>query len=153
MNTFLKKKTVAEASEEMLRLKAYLKPFPVGSKIPYQKMENETGVKMDVDSKGRQYMRSALRSLRIAWTCIVGEGIELMSGQNSVRLQHRESAGINNRIKRASKVTEIAMEQHLEDMTPADREMTEMTASLYARHTVLAKIGERQYKKVIKTIN
>lgn len=95
------KKTIAEVSAETIRIENVLKELNEGEQISYLKLEQLTGVKMD--SRGKGFMRTALKRLQIEYTPIHGEGIELGSPDTATKLISTKIVRIDNSVKRAEK--------------------------------------------------
>lgn len=146
-------KTIAEASSEMLAIKDFLSDAPDGAIIPYSDIENKSGVKMD--SRGKQYMRSALHSLGREYACVRGYGVELSSADNSDVLVGSRLIKIDRAVKRGERTTSRVIAKHLEDMPQKTREKVLLAGSIFGAIRVSADLARKQFsgKKAIKIGN
>jgi len=132
-------------NEEMLTLKAFFSEIPKGAFLSYNEIQAKSGVKMD--NRGKQLMRSALRSLKIEYACNSGVGIELESEKNCMYLVTGRMRKVSSGLKRADKTTTRMTERYVQDLPPADRDRLVATASLFGTIKALAKGLSDIYKK------
>jgi len=137
--------TIAEVSRETLLIEAYLKNLNSGDKIPYAILEKETKVKMD--NRGKQFMRSAMRRLKLEYTCIRGIGIELCSAINATGIIAHKVIGIDKAVKRANKTTKNVINQFDEQLSNEDRLHVYTVRSMLAPITSYSKSARLFFQK------
>jgi hypothetical protein len=137
-------KSIPEMSTETLLLKDYFNDAPDGAIITYTDMENRTGIRMDV--KGKQRMRSALRSLRREFACIHGHGIEIESAHNALSLVNNRLIKVDNAVKRGEK-TSTRMTKYLSSMDNSNRERLLHVVSIFGAIKASAELAREQYNK------
>lgn len=123
MNTF------AEVSKETLAIEAYLKTLNPGAAVSYHTITKETGVPMD--TKGKQYMRTAMNRLKLEYTCIRGVGIELCSPVNATGIIATKVIRIDKAVRRAGKTTKRVTSQFYDQLSESDKQHVNVVASIF----------------------
>lgn len=111
--------TIAQISDETLKLKAFIGEHKPGTKLSYKFIEHETGITMDAQGKAR--LRSALNSLKMEATNIRGEGIVLSSPDNANAIVATRFGRIDGAVRRSERTVRRLKDKHYEDMNPAER--------------------------------
>jgi len=142
--------TIAEVSKETLQIEAFLKTFNPGEKILYQTIENETKVRMD--NKGKQFMRSALNRLKLEYTCIHGQGIELCSPINATGIIAHKVIRVDKAVKRADKTTKRVTSQFYNQLSDADKQHVNVVASIFGALRGYATNARLLFKKPIQKV-
>lgn len=137
-------KSIAEASNEMLQIKEHLSILPDGTLVSYEDIEKATGVIMD--SRGKQYLRSAIYSLKREYACIRGWGIEFASATNADKLVGNRLIKIDRAVDRGSKTTRIVM-KFLNDMTPDTQKRVLLAGSVFGAIKASAQLARQQYNE------
>lgn len=135
-------KSIQEATMQMLAIKDYLELANDGAIIPYADVEKNTKVKMN--EKGKQYLRSALRSLGREYACIIGYGIELESPENAINLVGHRLIKIDNAVKRGEKTANNVM-KFMNDMSDTDKKKVLFCASVFGAIRASASIAKKEY--------
>lgn len=135
------KKTIAEISDEALKIEAVLKTLPAGHVVSYKELEELSGVKMNLQGKG--FMRTALNRLKLEYTVIHGEGIELASPDNSTRIIATRVIKIDNAVKKAEKTVKNVNNQFFEQLNDIEKKNVAYLGALFG--TI------RQYSQSAKT--
>lgn len=147
-------KTIQTISKEMQTIKEYLELFPDGEIITFNAISQNTGIIMN--EQGKQYVRSALRSLKREYASIHGIGIELSSPLNATGLVNHRLIKIDNAVKRGEKTANRCM-HFLSDMTEKDSKQLLLISSVFGAIRASASLAKRQYKlnndKVINVVN
>lgn len=134
-----------KASQTMLELKSFFSDIPDGAMVEYADIQSKTGVQMD--NKGKGYMRSALKSLNREYCCIPGVGIELDSPGNAMQIVSGRARSIDSSLRRANKSSRNMFEKHYQEMDEKDRERLGACVSLFGAVSAVAKGLTKIYKK------
>jgi hypothetical protein len=137
-----------EPSMELTVLKAFFQNMPQGAYVLYSDIEKHTKVKMD--TRGKQLMRSALRSLHVEYRAERGQGIEIEGVKNAMHIVTGRVKRVSKAITRADKTT-AHMTKYLDQLPPPDRDRLLATASVFGAVKTLAKGLTNIYKP--KTLN
>lgn len=137
-------------NEEMLKLKAFFEQIPRGTYVSYTEIQSKTGIKMN--DRGKQLMRSALRSLHYEYNCNIGNGIELESEKNCMAIVTGRMRRVSSGLKRADKTTMRMTERYLDELPPEHKNRLLATASLFGAIKAMAK-GLSAIYKAPKLIN
>ena len=143
--------TIAEVSKETLKIEAYLKSLNPGDKALYVTIQNETGVKMNL--RGKQFMRSALNRLKLEYSCIHGQGIELCSPINATGIIAHKVIRIDKAVKRAGKTTKRITGQFYDLLSDADKQHVNVVHSILVPLMSYAKNARLLFKKEQPRIN
>ena len=95
------KKTIQEISEETLEIMRFISGKGPGTVLSYKEIQGATGVTMD--AKGKSYLRSALRKLKIEYECTFGESITLASPKNATKIVFHRLKKVDSSVRRAEK--------------------------------------------------
>lgn len=122
-------KSIAEVSKETLKIEAFLKTSTPGQTIPYAEIEKETGVSMDTRGKG--FMRTALHRLKLEYSCIRGQGIELCSEINATSMIANKVIRVDHAVRRAEKTTRNVTTQFYNKLSEQDKRHVNVVASIF----------------------
>ena len=142
--------TIAEVSKETLQIEAYIKTLNPGEKVFYEIIAKETGVPMDL--RGKQFMRSALNRLKIEYSCIHGQGIELASHINATGLIAHKVIKIDKAVKRAGKTTNRITHQFYDQLSEIDQKQVNYVASIFGAISQYSKNARLLFRKEPKKI-
>ena len=145
--------TIAEVSKQTLQIENVLEKAKAGDFITYKNLEILSGVKMN--NRGKGYMRTALNRLKIEYTPIRGEGIELASPENSISIVSRRVIKIDNSVKRAEETTKRVTEQFYDQLSENEQKnvnyLSAVFASLRAYSTSAKIFFKKTQEKVINS--
>lgn len=137
--------TIAEVSKDTLQIESYLKTLNPGQKVLYLTIQNETGVIMNL--RGKQFMRSALNRLKLEYTCIHGQGIELCSPVNATGIIANKVIKIDKAVKRAGKTTKRVANQFYDQLSDSDKQHVNVVASIFGAIQGYSKNAKLLFKK------
>lgn len=145
-------KTIAEVSKETLQIEAVLKNAKSGEFIMYQNLQHLSGVRMD--ERGKQFMRTALKRLKLEYTVVPGKGIELSSPDNAIKIVATKVIRIDNSVKRAEKTTRNVTDKHYTEMKPEEQRNLNFLGAAFASIRAYSQSAKLFFKKQEnKTIN
>lgn len=144
--------TIAQASSQTLKIENVLKAYKPGEFIPYKNIESLTGVKMD--NKGKGYLRTALNRLKLEYSPVSGQGIELASAQNAIVIVSKRVIKIDNSVKRAEKTTKRITNQFYNDLPEHDQKNVNYLSAVFAALSAYSKSAKTFFKRTeYKPIN
>jgi len=133
-------KTIAKISEESLKIVNYLEGIAHGETLSYDQIEKATGVKMD--TKGRSYLRTAIKKLKREYSCIVGKGIELASAKSATNILVGRVVKIDNAVKRAEKTQTILVNNFYDQLQPIEQKQALFLGAVFGAIRVAAQNGK-----------
>jgi hypothetical protein len=119
-------KTIADVSHETLVIEAILRELKPGDFISYEELESLSGVPMNI--KGKSYMRTAARRLKIEFTTKRGVGIVTASPKNSCSIIAESVTRIDNSVFRAQKRNKNIINQFYDEMNDKDQKVVNKAA-------------------------
>jgi hypothetical protein len=137
--------TIAEVSKQTLLIESALKDSKSGEFITYKKIESITGVKMD--NKGKSYLRTALNRLKLEYSPVRGEGIELASPENSIALVSKRVIKIDNSVKRAEKTTKRITNQFYDKLSEAEQKNVNYLSAVFGSLRAYSQSAKLFFKK------
>lgn len=138
-------KTIAEVSEETLKIQAFLEQQEHGAVFTYTEIESNTGVPMDVSGKAK--LRTALKRARREYSAIKGTGIRLASADTALSLVSNRLVSINNATKRGDKTTKLLHEQFFASLNAQEQRQILFAGAVFGAIRVAAENGKLLYKK------
>lgn len=94
-------RTIAIVSKETLKLQAYIEQQKPGTELSYYKISHDTGV--ELDTKGKTYLRTALHRAKKEYTTIHNQGIVLADKNNAMDIVTHRLDKIDKAVKRGEK--------------------------------------------------
>lgn len=124
-------RTIQEVSEQTLKLEAVFSSSPTGEFFTYEQLQELTQVAMD--NRGKAFMRTALKRLKLPYETERGEGIKLLSKDNASRIVATKVIKIDNSVKRAEKTTKHIMSNAVfEELTESEKKGINFIGALFA---------------------
>lgn len=134
--------TIQEVSKDTLTIESFLKEQSEGQELTYAIIEKRTGVLMD--ERGKTYLKSALRRLKLPYEVFRGQGIRLLCADNAMRIVAHKTIRIDSATRRAEKVTnQVVKSDTFEKIDIANQQRLNGLASLYATIRVFAGSAKR----------
>ena len=96
-------KTIQQVSEKTLKFEAVFKDASLNQHFSYKELHDRTGLIMT--ERNKQFMRSALKRLKLPYEVRRGEGIILVGEKNAIRIAAYKVIKIDNAVKRGEKTT------------------------------------------------
>ena len=112
-------KSIAEISEESLKLISFFNDRQPGEEISYTEIEQGSGVRMD--TRGKAFMRTALKRLGREYATHKGRGIELASPKNGLAIIANKVIKIDNAVKRGERTTRNIQRAFINVMDERDK--------------------------------
>lgn len=138
-------KTIAEVSKQALKLESVLKDAKPGEVITYKNLELLSGVKMD--ERGKGYMRTALNRLKLEYSPLRGEGIELASPENSISIVSRRVIKIDSSVRKAEKTTKRITNQFYDKLTEHEQRNVNYLSAVFASLRAYSQSAKMFFKK------
>ncbi len=111
--------TLQDVSANTLKLENIFSSAIEGQYFSYKELQQLTNVVMD--NKGKTYIYSALRRLKLPYETVRGEGIKLLSKDNATRIVIGKIIKTDNSIKRAEKTTKQVKDRVYEQLTEPEK--------------------------------
>lgn len=121
--------TIQKVSEETLKIENIISSSAPGQILSYKELQIQSGVTMD--TKGKTYMRTALKRLKMPYETISGSGIRLLSPQNASKIVIHKVIKVDNSIKRAAKTTKQVSERVYNDLTEPEKKNLNFLGALF----------------------
>lgn len=137
--------TIAEVSQQTLRIENILKKSKPGDFVTYKNIESQSGVKMD--NKGKGYLRTALNRLKLEYSPVHGEGIELASSSNAIALVSKRVIKIDNSVKKAEKTTKRITNQFYDKLSEAEQKNVNYLSAVFASLRAYSQSAKFFFKK------
>jgi len=141
--------TLAKISEDSLTLINYLKDVEHGQILSYQKIEQDTGVKMDKQA-GKSYLRTACKKLKREYSCLRGVGIELASVKTASTLIVGRLVKVDNAVKKAERTYKNVSIAFYNELPPQEQKQINFIGAAFGAIRVAAENGKYYLKNVIK---
>lgn len=138
-------KTIAEISKQTLQIESVLKNAKPGDIITYKNLEILSGVRMD--NKGKGYMRTALNRLKLEYSPIVGEGIELASPENSISIVSKRVIRIDSSVRKAEKTTKRITNQFYDKLSEHEQKNVNYLSAVFASLRAYSQSAKMFFKK------
>lgn len=137
--------TIAQASSQTLRIENVLKTSRPGEFITYKNIESLSGVKMD--NKGKGYLRTALNRLKLEYSPVSGQGIELASAQNAIVIVSKRVVKIDNSVKKAEKTTKRITNQFYDKLSESEQKNVNYLSAVFASLRAYSQSAKMFFKK------
>jgi len=142
--------TLANASEDYLKLLAYVQDSEHGQILEYKKVQKETGVKMDTAGKSK-LRRAIIRSKR-EYSVIPNTGYKMASADMTMGILTFRLVGIDNKVRKAERSQKILQQQFFEEL-PADQKQNVLfVGAVFGAIRQSAEQGKRLYSREHKQI-
>lgn len=138
-------KSIQEVSKQTLLIQNYLMDYPKDQKLTYSDLEIATGVKMD--NQGKQFLRSALKRMKMPYVCIKGEGIEFTNTKTALSIAAHDAKGLLVKIKGARKRVTQVLSICGDQLPDVDRSKLQYTGATYGSLELSAKQSTMVYGK------
>lgn len=139
----LSRRSEAQASEEFLKLLAYVESRPRGSLLEYTEVERETGIKMDL--KGKSKLRRAVIRSELEYTAIPTVGYQLARADIAMSILTHRLTKIDNQVKRADRATTIINKDFYGELTPDEQRGVIFLGSVFGAIRNAAENGRKLY--------
>ena len=137
-------KTIQQVSEQTLKIENILNSGAPGEEFTYHQLENLSGVKMD--DHGKNYMRTALKRLRMPYEVISGVGIRLLSPDNAMRIVTTKVVKIDNTVKRAEKTVRQVREKTYNELDSRGQSSINALTSFFGSIRMFSKSAKMLFK-------
>lgn len=115
-------------STDMAKLRAFFENAPADGRIEWREIANHTDVKMDY--RGKQLVRSALRSLGRDYHAIRGVGLQLEGKDTALAIVNTKGCRVYNGVKRLGQSSERLFGRWAPQLSQHDRERLGLVAGL-----------------------
>ena len=138
-------KTVAQISQEALRIEAIVRTLQPGEFIEYSKLEELTGVKMD--TKGKQYLRTAFNRLKMEYTPVIGSGIEIAGPTNATQIIAKRVIKIDRSVRKAERTVKRISDSHYDQLSEPDKKHVNFVGALLSAVRTYSQNAKAFFKK------
>jgi hypothetical protein len=107
-------KTIQEVSKETLKIENYLRTLDEGTCISYDEIHKQTGVRMD--TKGKSYLRTAMKRCGYQYLCKPGNGVELASPESAMTITAHSLVKVDGAVRKSAKTTKSLYERFADRM-------------------------------------
>ena len=145
------KRTVAKVSEKTLKIEAYLKTFQPGEELSFIALEVGSGVKMD--TKGKGYLRTALKRAKLEYSPIHGEGIKLANPEMTMPILINKLTKVDRAVKRADKSHKNLQTKFFASLTKTEQNQLLYVGAVFGAIRVAAENGKLIYSGKNKMSN
>lgn len=122
-------KTIAKISEETLRIINYLQDVPHGQYLTYDQIQKDTGVNMD--NKGKGYLRTACKKLKRLYSCNIGHGINLIDEKTATTKLVHDNIKIGRTTNRARRAQKIIVNDFYQKLRPEEQKLCVFYGACY----------------------
>lgn len=137
--------TIAEVSKQTLKIENILKTSKPGEFITYRNLETVSGVRMD--NRGKGYLRTALNRLKLEYSPVKGEGIQLCSPDNAIAIVSKRVVKIDNSVRRAEKTTKRVTSQFYDKLNEHEQRNVNYLSAVFASLRAYSKSATMFFKK------
>lgn len=138
-------KTIQEVSKETLKLEGIFSTATPGEFFSYEMLQKLSNVKMD--ERGKSYMRSALKRLKLPYEVIIGNGIKILSAKNASQIVINKVVKIDNSIKRAEKTTKQVRARVYNQLTEPEQKNINFLGALFGTIRSYSASAKRIFSK------
>lgn len=137
--------TIQQVSEDTLKLVGLFSSAEVGREFTFKNIEDLTGIKMD--ERGKGFMRSALKKLKMPYENIRGHGICLLSPENASRIVVSKVVKVDNSIKRAAKTTKQVSDRVYDKLSEEEKKNINFLGALFGTIRAYSTSAKRIFSK------
>jgi hypothetical protein len=137
--------TIAEVSKQSLKLENILRSSRPGEFISYKNLESLSGVRMD--NKGKGYLRTALNRLKLEYSPVIGQGIQLADAGNAIAIVSKRVIKIDNSVKRAEKTTKRITNQFYDKLNEHEQKNVNYLSAVFASLRAYSQTAKQFFKK------
>lgn len=139
-------KTIPQVSQETLILQNYLvEKCKEGEEISFARIQNDTKVKMD--SKGKQYLRTAFKRAKLIYLSIRGYGIKIAESSDTMPILVNKLGRIDKAVKRADKTQKTLQSKFFDSLEPHEQKEILYIGAVFGAIRVAADNGKLIYQK------
>jgi hypothetical protein len=144
-------RTIAEISEETLKLETYIGTKKDGDELSFFQIETETKIKMN--ERGKNFLRTALKRAKREYSSIHGHGIKLANASLVVPILSHKFKKIDRAVHRADKSHRNLQEQFFDQLDPVHQKQVLFAGAVFGAIRIAAQNGKLIYKKETKNAN
>lgn len=142
--------TLANASEDYLRLLTYIQDKPDGEVVEYTATEKDTGVIMDYTGKNK-LRRAIIRSKR-EYSVIPNTGYKLACPEITMSILTFRLVGIDNKIRKAERSQKILQQAFFEQLPKDQQNNVLFIGAVFGAIRSSAEKGKNIYRKELKQL-
>lgn len=135
--------TIAQLSEDYLRLVALVDSMPHGQMLEYLFVEDATGVRMD--TRGKDQLRRAILRCGREYSVVRSVGYHLASSDTAMGILVEKLGAIDRRVKRADRATQTVQHSFLAEMPEPQQKAVIFLGSVFGAIRLAADTGKRFY--------
>jgi len=144
-------KTIQKVSEDTLKIENYLKDQNEGQEITYSEIAQETGVKMD--NRGKTFLRTAFKRLKIEYECQKGKGIRLACKDSANTILVHRVVKIDNAVKKTGRTHKNLTNRFYDRLDEQEKKFSNMVGSWLGAARVIARNGKNILNTQVKLGN
>ena len=145
-------KTIAKLSEESLKLINYIQEFLPGQYLSYEQIQKDTGVEMNI--RGKAYLRTALKKLKKEYSCVIGKGIELASANSALPIITRKLIKVDNAVRQSEKSYNNITNDFYHELEEDEKKQIHFLGAAFGAIRLAAENGKKyiKYSKNMKLL-
>jgi hypothetical protein len=145
------KATLAQSSQDYLKLLAYVQDKHPGDLLEYLVVATETGIKMDAGGKGK--LRRAILRSHLEYAVVQNVGYKLAQPDMTMGILTLKLVGIDNKVRRAERAHQVLQEQFLEQLPPDEQKGVLYIGAVFGAIRQSADRGKELYRKEPKRLS
>lgn len=138
-------RTIAKISEETLKVQSFIESQKDGAELSFEKIAYETGVKMD--TRGRGYLRTAIKRTRKEYSSIPKYGIKLADKDSAMPILLNKLTKIDRAVKRGSKSRDNIQEHFYRELDETTQKELLYIGAVFGAIRIAADNGKIMYSK------
>lgn len=142
--------TIQEVSKHTLKIENVLSSATPGEFLSYKQIQELSGVQMD--NKGKGYMRSALKRLKLPVETISGKGIKIISKDNATSIVVSKVQRIDSSIRKAEKTTKQVRDRVYNELPEVEQKNINFLSALFGTIRSYSQSAKKIFNKPVLTI-
>lgn len=137
--------TIAEISEETIKLQMYIESKQHGEELSFDRIAHDTGVVMD--ERNKQKLRVALKRAKREYSAIINYGIKLADSHSTMGLLTNKLVKIDRAVRRGERTQKNLQEQFFSSLNTQEQKEILYIGAVFGAIRVAAENGKVIYSK------
>jgi len=138
-------RTIGQTNEEMNILCGYVRDLKPGRTLTWFEISRATGIKMDY--RGKQALRRAMDKERVIYDPKYGQGIQVGSHENAMKIIGTRMVKIDNSVRRGEQTVTVAKDKFFDKLPGEEKKKVIFFGSVFAAIRLAADQAKALYKK------
>jgi hypothetical protein len=144
-------RTIAQVSKQTLILQEYLEKQKAGASLSYLKIAQDTGVEMD--ERGKQYLRTALHRAKLESTTEIKYGITLADKDNAMEIITHKLNKVDRSVRRGERTHKNIQEKFFDSLPLEKQKEILYLGAVFGAIRVASENGRIIYSNKTKQLN